>query len=917
MDSLDTFFLETLDTIQKAYLKLPRFLQIRIENWCTKLSEENIHDEWKKNRNHYALYLLQCIQSKEFKEPFHQKPTGEPLGKLPSYIILSLPKVSVSSSLVSSLPLLHPRPTRTKKISNSEETENTKPLETVPVLSQPPQHSSHRITSRPRQVTRWDPIISNVIGSSTYTTASTENTQRSVPSIYANILQPTYPTDNSSPSNIPIPPPPPPIPPVSRGRETTVRHRHHSNQKFSNNPPPSFSHQHRHGIMFHPRNPGVQTQTRSYSDARQPSIHSSLSPSSSSSNGWRDDSFDASSITSSVVSRHERDASYLRSDKEEMDRRVRIAAESRQSSLSSQRSKVRFANNATDSATVTDKTGIERALIDAQEKMNQLQRELHHTKKQLRIAQEELRRSYHQRETNEKRIYQLDTQVQQLQTQIQSLTTYILELRTENQSLQQQYTDTVTRTQAQHEQDLSQLKQKYTDQINILKQQIGNKFLKWVINKENTSKGKEIEELFSNIHFTAEEEKYIDEDDDIVYIPQSGPKVTLPKESTRKIKSLSSVSARIRKENKSAPENNNSKELEILLGGQSLGASSEESVEPVVSSSTASFTSPLAERIGTGNSDNIKKDDSPVSPLTFFSSSPPPNELLVHPYPVSTSPLIPGLRRGIESFTENSEHMRIGRSSSTKITKMEPTTTNERSKSSSTSSSSTVSNYVPAPILTESVPSQLSSSTGDSKRKGSSTSVKSVLNKTKPMKGKELPPRPSIYTVFPLEKVLPYPYSSLPPSGTTNPSTSVLVSPTISDTSFLSTTSTIFTSTSNDNTTSGTDNHGGNTKKPKHRWSGQLANSKENGKDNKQTSVTTTTTITSPATIPIFIGKETSGTSTIATITSNSSSNTNTTRSSSSSNPSNNNAFGYETNPAWNEPIIPLQIPFKIPNGLR
>ena len=912
MDSLDTFFLQTLDAIQKEYTKFPRFLQIRIEQWCTKLSEENIHVEWKKNRNYYCLYLLQCIYNKEFKEPFDRKPTGEPLGKLPAYIILSLPKsllTLIKPNGILPTPSSGISTTATKKLfskvnntnqnqnqglssqnnnsttsdilpntvnDNTNTTSNNLLYDSnLPSTFLPHLQDYDKITSRPRQVTRWDGIITNIAGNSTLPNTNNQSNEppiTSIPlskntvstnnhpaSIYTNILLPSTSTTTNQPTT------------TESNKSTTIPKHHQATSRGRDN---VRKHHHSAGIMFHPHN-----HHKHYHHHHHKKIAKHTTKENPDSSDWNDESFDSGSITDSVLSRHERDASYLRSDSEEMERRSRAAQESRQSSLSSQRSKVRFANNQDNNNEEPRKTpvGIERALIDAQEMVNRLQKELHHAKKQLTMYTEDLRTSYIHKQNNEKFILQLENQIQTYQLQIQSLTKYMLEV-------QEQYKTNLTTKEENYIKQLTEIEHKYISQITILKQQIGNKFLKWILHKENKQRTTEMEELFSNIHLTPEEEKYIDDDDDVVDL------ITLS--TTKRNKKSTTAKSNI-------PSVSTTSTTHIVKETTTNIAKVDTSVVDSTNiASSTSFTSPVSKK----DDNNINKEKtSPITPLTFFSGSPTQDEqdievnrLLSSP---SSSPLLP--TGTIESLTETSRgKLRPLPLLSTKVQETED-------------KKIILAPNIPIPSTSNSMKTTTISNEEPNNRDNKVISKSKVTKKTKPTK--TLPDRPSLYNVFPIEKVLPYPYSSnAPPSTTTTTTTSniissePLISPIITDSSFLSSSSTIFSTSSNTNNDQ-TDLLPSSSSKTKSqpRWRGQLAASSTD-KSRSKTTVPVTSTIPyvsstenntkNTATIPVMVDKGLLSTP----------ANTNNT---------NNNAYGYETNPTWNEPIIPLQIPFTLPYG--
>jgi len=86
---LDEQFLVYTLEIEKIYKKCNRHEQIRIEQWvffafinqkCRKLCQVTSNDVWKKNRNLYALLLLNYLRNGKLEKPFNELP---PEGSLP------------------------------------------------------------------------------------------------------------------------------------------------------------------------------------------------------------------------------------------------------------------------------------------------------------------------------------------------------------------------------------------------------------------------------------------------------------------------------------------------------------------------------------------------------------------------------------------------------------------------------------------------------------------------------------------------------------------------------------------------------------------------------------------------------------------------------------------------------------------
>jgi hypothetical protein len=108
LDPLDATFLRTLQSVQSLYTTLPRSSQIRVEQWCTQLSQACVHKTWRRSRNLYSELLLQSIQKGALCPPFHKLPKIGPLPQLPPEITLSLlGSRNKSSGFKKSVPLSH------------------------------------------------------------------------------------------------------------------------------------------------------------------------------------------------------------------------------------------------------------------------------------------------------------------------------------------------------------------------------------------------------------------------------------------------------------------------------------------------------------------------------------------------------------------------------------------------------------------------------------------------------------------------------------------------------------------------------------------------------------------------------------------------------------------------------------------
>ena len=63
--------------IDKRYqldVKLQRHEKIRIEQWSRKLCQVTKNTQWKRNRNLYAMWLLDMILNKKLEKPFTKVP---------------------------------------------------------------------------------------------------------------------------------------------------------------------------------------------------------------------------------------------------------------------------------------------------------------------------------------------------------------------------------------------------------------------------------------------------------------------------------------------------------------------------------------------------------------------------------------------------------------------------------------------------------------------------------------------------------------------------------------------------------------------------------------------------------------------------------------------------------------------------
>jgi len=92
-DDYDKEYLILLEEIENRLNSIKRHDLIRVTSWIKKLNQITSNKEWKKNRNLYALYLLDMILNNYFEEPFNKFP---PDGNIP-ILSKSLVKSKLSS----------------------------------------------------------------------------------------------------------------------------------------------------------------------------------------------------------------------------------------------------------------------------------------------------------------------------------------------------------------------------------------------------------------------------------------------------------------------------------------------------------------------------------------------------------------------------------------------------------------------------------------------------------------------------------------------------------------------------------------------------------------------------------------------------------------------------------------------------
>ena len=69
---------------------LDKAIKVRINSWVKQLSQITSVQEWKKNRNLYAILLLNMVINQQFVEPFDKLPKGEDIPILSQLYVNSL-----------------------------------------------------------------------------------------------------------------------------------------------------------------------------------------------------------------------------------------------------------------------------------------------------------------------------------------------------------------------------------------------------------------------------------------------------------------------------------------------------------------------------------------------------------------------------------------------------------------------------------------------------------------------------------------------------------------------------------------------------------------------------------------------------------------------------------------------------------
>jgi len=84
--ALDKQFLDTVLQIRGVLYRVDALRRKTLEKWITKLQEPQSCPEWKRNRNAYALYLLDQVSRDKLGEPFTRRPPEQHLPTLPAHI---------------------------------------------------------------------------------------------------------------------------------------------------------------------------------------------------------------------------------------------------------------------------------------------------------------------------------------------------------------------------------------------------------------------------------------------------------------------------------------------------------------------------------------------------------------------------------------------------------------------------------------------------------------------------------------------------------------------------------------------------------------------------------------------------------------------------------------------------------------
>ena len=80
----DRDFVAYMIEIDNRYEVFKKPQRIRIEQWSKKLCQTAPNVTWKRNRNRYAMLLLDQILNNELKPPFNSIPPQNELSSIPS-----------------------------------------------------------------------------------------------------------------------------------------------------------------------------------------------------------------------------------------------------------------------------------------------------------------------------------------------------------------------------------------------------------------------------------------------------------------------------------------------------------------------------------------------------------------------------------------------------------------------------------------------------------------------------------------------------------------------------------------------------------------------------------------------------------------------------------------------------------------
>lgn len=86
MDRLDTQFTGTLKIVRELLAHSSSIYRKNVERWVQRLAEPQQNTVWKRNRNVYALHLLDQLSKDALGEPFIRRPDDGPLPTLPAHI---------------------------------------------------------------------------------------------------------------------------------------------------------------------------------------------------------------------------------------------------------------------------------------------------------------------------------------------------------------------------------------------------------------------------------------------------------------------------------------------------------------------------------------------------------------------------------------------------------------------------------------------------------------------------------------------------------------------------------------------------------------------------------------------------------------------------------------------------------------